>query len=61
MDKILPENIRKMFGERNRNIFGPCVNFDPFGGNTIHISYGVLIDKNSIHKIISMQQKISEL
>lgn len=61
MDKVLPENIRKMFGERNRNIFGPCVNFDPIGGNTIHISYGVLIEKNAVHKIISMQQKISEL
>lgn len=61
IDKVLPENIRKMFGERNRNIFGPCVNFDPFGGNTIHISYGVLIEKNAVHKIISMQQRISEL
>ena len=61
IDKVLPENIRKMFGERNRNIFGPCVNFNPFGGNTIHISYGVLIEKNAIHKIISMQQRISEL
>lgn len=61
IDKVLPENIRKMFGERNRNIFGPCVNFNPFGGNTIHISYGVLIEKNAVHKIISMQQRISEL
>lgn len=61
IDKVLPENIRKMFGERHRNIFGPCVNFDPFGGNTIHISYGVLIEKNAVHKIISMQQRISEL
>ncbi len=57
---VLPEEIKKIFGERNRNIYGPYVKFEPIGGNTIHISYGLTINKNTVH-IIDMQQRISEL
>ena len=35
IDKVLPDKIRSIFGERNRNIYGNCVKFDPIGGNTI--------------------------
>lgn len=57
---VLPEDIKKIFGERNRNIYGPCVKFEPIGGNTICFSYGVTITKNTTHEI-DMQQRISEL
>lgn len=60
IDKVLPENIRKIFGERNRNIYGPCVKFEPIGGNIIQFSYGVMIKKNTVDEI-DMQQRISEL
>ncbi|MFR5081204.1 MAG: hypothetical protein ACLTEE_00430 [Anaerobutyricum hallii] len=34
---VLPEKIKKIFGEeRNRNICGQYVKFEPVGGNTIH-------------------------
>ena len=36
------------------------VKFEPIGGNTIHFSYGLLIENNSV-KVIDMHQKISEL
>lgn len=57
IDRALPENIKKIFGERNRNICGKFVKFDPIGGNTIHFSYGLLI-KNEKVQVIDMQQKI---
>ena len=60
IDRVLPDNVRKIFGERNRNIYGRCVKFDPIGGNTIHFSCGLLV-KNEKVQIIDMQQKISEL
>ena len=40
---VLPEKIKKIFGERNRNICGQYVKFEPVGGNTIHT------DKQHIH------------
>lgn len=36
------------------------VKFEPIGGNTIHISHGLTINKNTVH-VIDMQQRISEL
>lgn len=56
----LPNSIKEIFGERNRNIYGQYVKFEPIGGNTIHFSYGLLIENNSV-KVIDMNQKISEL
>ncbi len=60
IDRVLPDNVKKIFGERNRNIYGKCVKFDPIGGNTIHFSCGLLV-KNQKVQIIDMLQKISEL
>ena len=60
IDRILPDSVRKIFGERNRNIYGRCVKFDPIEGNTIHFSCGLLV-KNQKVQTIDMQQKISEL
>ena len=57
---VLPDNIKEIFGERNRNICGQYVKFDPIGGNTIQFSYGLLIGTNTV-QVIDMQQKISEL
>lgn len=60
IDKVLPENTRKIFGEGNRNIYGRCVKFEPIGGNTINFSCGVLV-KNGTVQEVDMQQKITEL
>lgn len=57
---VLPEKIKKIFGERNRNIYGHYVKFEPVGGNSIHFSYGLMIKENTVH-VIDMQQRISEL
>ena len=57
---VLPEKIKKIFGERNRNICGQYVKFEPVGGTTIHFSYGLVL-KNSKVQVIDMQQRISEL
>ena len=59
-DSVLPEKIKKIFGERNRNICGQYVKFEPVGGNTIHFSYGLVL-KNSKVQVIDMQQRISAL
>ena len=56
---VLPENVKKVFGDRSRNIYGKYVKFDPIGGNRIHFSYGVVIEKNTV-KILDMQKSISE-
>ena len=40
---LLPENIKKVFGERSRNITGDHVVFNPIGGNTINLSYSIQI------------------
>ena len=60
IDKVLPENIKKIFGERNRNICGPYVKFEPIGGNTICFSFGVMVKNDTVHEI-NMQQRVSEL
>lgn len=60
IDRVLPDNVKKIFGERNRNIYGRYVKFEPIGGNTIHFSYGVLIEESTV-RVIDMQQRISEL
>lgn len=57
---MLPEKIKKIFGERNRNIYGQYVKFEPVGGNMINFSYGLMIKENEVH-LIDMQQRISEL
>ena len=53
---VLPEKIKKIFGERNRNICGQYVKFEPVGGNMIHFSYGLVL-KNSKVQVIDMQRK----
>ena len=60
INSVLPDNIKKIFGERSRNICGQYVKFEPIGGNRIQFSYGVLIKKNSV-QLIDMQQSISKL
>lgn len=57
---VLPEEIKKIFGERNRNLCGLYVKFEPISGNTISFSYGILIKNRSV-QVIDMQQKISEI
>jgi len=57
---VLPERIQHIFGERNRNIYGSCVKFDPIGGNTIHFSFGLIIKENLI-RVIDFQEKMSVL
>ena len=57
---LLPDNVKQIFGERNRNIYGNGVKYDPISGNTIHLTYGVLVtDRNA--QIIDLQKKLSEL
>lgn len=60
IDRALPDNVKRIFGERNRNIYGKCVKFDPIGGNTIHFTCGILVKHKRV-QVIDMQQKISEL
>lgn len=57
---ILPDTVKRIFGERNRNICGRYVKFDPIGGNTISFSYGLLVKDDTV-QVIDMQQRISEL
>ena len=58
---VLPPNIKKIFGERNRNIYGQCVDFEPIGGNTIHFTYGIMLKDYKTVDVLDMQQRISEL
>lgn len=60
IDKVLPKEVQKLFGERNRNIYGRYVKYDPIMGNTISFTYGIMLDSTKI-TLIDMQQKISEL
>lgn len=60
IDRILPTEIQKVFGERSRNIYGRYVKYDPISGNTIRFSYGIVLDRSKV-TLIDMQQKISEL
>lgn len=60
IDRVLPKEVQEIFGERNRNIYGRYVNYDPINGNTIRCSYGIMV-KNTNVVVIDMQQKISEL
>lgn len=57
---VLPNSVKTLFGVRNRNLSGKCVKFDPIGGNTINISYGLLVSSSSI-QVIDMQQKLSDI
>ena len=57
---VLPDAVKRIFGERNRNICGRYVKFDPIGGNMISFSYGLLVRGNTV-QVIDMQQRISEL
>jgi len=57
---VLPSDIKDIFGERSRNICGPCVKFDPISGNLIRISYGIVVQSNSVREI-DLQQRVSDL
>lgn len=56
---VLPPRIKEIFGERNRNLCGSYVKFEPISGNTISFSYGLLIKDDSV-QVIDMQQKASD-
>lgn len=58
INEVLPVSVRQLFGERSRNIIGRNVKYDPIGGNTINIMYGLLIDGDRV-KMIDMRQSIS--
>ena len=46
---VLPENVKDIFGERNRNLVGENILFDPIGGNTIRFVFNCFVkDKNVI-------------
>lgn len=60
IDRVLPDKVKKIFGERNRNIYGRYVKFNPIGGNVIHFSCGLLVKDKKV-QTIDMQQKVSEL
>lgn len=46
---VLPENVKLVFGERNRNLIGGNIKFDPIGGNTIRMIFNCLMnDKNIV-------------
>lgn len=51
---VLPDEVKDVFGERNRNIYGPGVKFDPISGNYICIAYGIVIHFNTA-EIIDLQ------
>lgn len=57
---LLPESVQLIFGERNRNLYGSGVKYDPISGNTIDISFGILVKDNGT-RVIDLQKKISEL
>lgn len=57
---VLPDKVKRIFGERSRNICGSCVKFDPIGGNTIHFSYGLIIRNKDI-RTIDMQQEYASI
>ncbi len=58
--EVLPDKIKKIFGERNRNITGNFVIFKPIEGNMINFSYALTLKDNSVN-IIDMQQRLSDL
>lgn len=60
ISSALPEKIKKIFGERGRNIYGDYVEFEPIFGNTIKISYELIVKGNTVN-VIDMHQRISEL
>lgn len=57
INSVLPDSVKSTFGERSRNIYDPCVKFEPIGGNTIRFSYGLIVKNNEI-RTIDMQQRI---
>lgn len=57
---VLPDKVKEIFGERNRNLCGSYVKFEPISGNTISFSYGLLIKNHSV-QIIDMQQRLSDI
>lgn len=57
IDRLLPPEIQRIFGERNRNINGRFVCFDPIVGNTILVSC-ILMIKDNHYQILDMGQKI---
>ena len=60
INNVLPDKVKRIFGERSRNICGSCVKFDPIGGNTIHFSYGLIIRNKDI-RTIDMQQEYASI
>ncbi|MBR6577857.1 MAG: caspase family protein [Clostridia bacterium] len=46
---VLPETIKAIFGERNRNLTGNSVKFDPISGNTIHMTFDFLLNDGEVH------------
>lgn len=60
ISNLLPDRVKQVFGERSRNLYGDGVKYDPISGNTISISYGLVV-KNTIIQVIDLQKKIEDL
>lgn len=40
---VLPDSVKLIFGDRNRNIVGNNVRFSPIGGNTVELGFDIFI------------------
>jgi hypothetical protein len=43
INSVLPDSVKLIFGDRNRNIVGRYVRFNPIGGNTAELGFNILI------------------
>lgn len=48
INNVLPEPIKSVFGERNRNLSGKHIKFEPIGGNTICMKFNFLLKNNDL-------------
>lgn len=48
---VLPESIKQRFGDRNRNIVGKNVRFDPIGGKSIMMVFEFLLKEDKVFMI----------
>jgi len=44
---VLPEPVKAMFGESNRNLIGKYIKYNPIGGNTIEIMFNCTVNNMS--------------
>ena len=43
INSVLPDSVKLIFGDRNRNIVGQNIRFNPIGGNTAELVFSILI------------------